>query len=69
MKPSIVWSRGDSGKPFSASSMAGWNSAAHGSLPCFACAIAIMLMTPGVPTESPPVTASMNASGLPSFMN
>ena len=59
-------SLGPTGKPLSASLIAGWNSLAQGSLPYFLCAISSMPTTPGMPTESPPGMASDLARGLPS---
>ncbi|CAM3492920.1 hypothetical protein CUTA107171_28215 [Cupriavidus taiwanensis] len=46
--------------------MAGWNSLAHGRRPCLRWTISSARITPGVPTERPPIWASLNDIGLPS---
>ena len=51
-------SRGDIGKPFSESRIAGSNNLAQGNLPYCLCASSSMRTAPGVPTERPPTTAS-----------
>ena len=66
---SCAYSRGLKAKPFSASWIAGWNSAFHGSLPCCWCASSRARSVPGTPTDRPPTTPSMKPIGFPSFMN
>ncbi len=59
-------SLGPTGKPLSASLIAGSNSLAQGSLPYLECASQSIFTTPGMPTESPPGMASGLGRGLPS---
>jgi len=58
--------RGEMAKPCSDRRIAGSNSLAHGKWPLFLCAISRARNTPGVPTERPPICASVNAIGVPS---
>ena len=51
--------------PPSASSMASSKSVGHSSAPQRACASSMSMGVPGVPTESPPTTASKKSSGSP----
>ncbi len=58
--------RGEIAKPCSDRRIAGSNSLAHCKCPVFLCAISRARKTPGVPTERPPICASVNAIGVPS---